>query len=192
MPWPAQNLFTVKEPVRTVDGWKGKKIRSYSVESADFVRAMGASPVTIPSGELYVGMQRGLAEGAVTSTMFIRSTKTYEVIKYANLWSWNASPTELLAVNKKAWDALSADLQKIVLDVIAEEKLQDKVWELHKTANADALRFIQQQGVEVVEVPQAEKDKAKEIARQTVWQNWLKRAGAVGEEALRIAEQAIR
>ncbi|MBI2320957.1 MAG: TRAP transporter substrate-binding protein DctP, partial [Chloroflexi bacterium] len=151
-PWPAQNLFTAKDPVRTVDEWKGKKIRSYSVDSAGLVRALGGSPVTIPSGELYVGMQRGLAEGAVTSTMFIHSTKTYEVIKYANLWQWNAAPNDMIAVHKKHWDALPADLRKVITDVIAEEKIQEKVWELHSQGNANALKFIADQGVQRVDI----------------------------------------
>lgn len=191
-PWPAQNLFTVKEPVNTVDGWKGKKIRTYSADSSAMVKALGGSPVAIPSGELYVGMQRGLAEGAVTSTIFIWSTKTYEVIKYANLWQWNGSPTDLIAVNKKAWDALPEDLRKVVLDVIAEEKIQDLAWQLHSSSNAEALKNIVNAGVQRVDVPDSEKAKAKEIVQKTVWEDWKKRAGAVGEEALRIAIQAVR
>ncbi|MBI3965054.1 MAG: TRAP transporter substrate-binding protein DctP [Chloroflexi bacterium] len=192
LPWPNQNLYTVKQPVRTVDEWKNLKIRSYSVESADFVRAMGASPVTIPSGELYVGMQRGLAEGGVTSTMFIQSTKVYEVIKFANLWAWNPGPQELVSVNKKAWDALPADLQKVITDVIAEEKLLDEARELRAGANDKALKFIMDNGVQRVDVAPAEIEKAKELSKKVVWANWLKRAGSVGEEAVKIAEEAVR
>ncbi|MBI3965842.1 MAG: TRAP transporter substrate-binding protein DctP [Chloroflexi bacterium] len=192
MPWPAQQLFTAKDPVRTVDDWKGRKIRTYSVESADFARAMGASPVTMPVAELYVGIQRGLAEGVLTSTLTIRSTKTFEVMKYANLWNWTGSPTELISVNKKAYDALPADLQKVLTDVMAQEKYQEKVWEPHKQANADALKAINEAGVQNVQVDAAELAKAKDIAKKTVWQNWLKRAGPSGEEALKIVETATK
>lgn len=191
-PWPAQNLFTVKEPVRTVEEWKGKKIRTYSTDSAALVKALGGSPVTIPSGELYVGMQRGLAEGAVTSTMFVWSTKTYEVIKYANLWQWNAAPNDIIAVNKKAWDSLPEDLRKIILDVIAQEKLQELAWQLHSSSNAEALNNMIKAGVQRVDIAPSEIAKAKEIVQKTVWEDWKKRAGPTGEEALRIATQAVR
>lgn len=52
-----------KKPIETMDDFKGFKIRSTGTPGRVFEK-MGATPVFIPGGELYQGLQTGVVDGA--------------------------------------------------------------------------------------------------------------------------------
>ena len=108
-------IFMIKKPARTLDDIKGVRLRSPGPQQTALLRDLGISPLTLPISELYEAMQRGMADGAVAPLSTIVDFKLYEVVKYytvANLYATTMS----LAMNQKAWNSLSPDLQKIVED----------------------------------------------------------------------------
>src|SRR6266542_4512810 len=64
--WPSQQIFSTV-PIRTVDDWKGKKIRVYGADSANVTRLLGGSPVNIAFGEVYSALEKKTVDGAMTS-----------------------------------------------------------------------------------------------------------------------------
>jgi len=187
--WPSQHVFSVKKPIAKVSDWKDLKIRTYGVETAELAKAMEAAPVTVPSGELYVALQRGVADATMTSTTFARQTKIFEVVKYSNRWNFVGAPIEFLAVNKKAWEALSEDIRKVVQE--EAKKTEDKLWQDAFKADKEGLAFLEKQGLTTVPTTPEEVTKEAEKSR-VVWDNWLKRAGPKGEQALKIAREALK
>ena len=92
------------------------------------------------------------------------------------------------ACNKKALNALPQDLQKVVLDSIKESRFEDKEWEDAKAWDARAKKRCAELGMTVVEVAQAEIDKARKMVKPA-WDDWLKRSGAEGKRALELATE---
>ncbi len=187
--WPSQQLFS-NAPVRTLADWKGKKLRVYGAESADMVRVLGGAPVSIPFGEVYTALQRGVVDGAVTSATNAEPMKFFEVAKYLNYWYFSGASLEWLAVNQKAWDALPPDLQRVVLDALKAVRFEDKEWEDAAAWDARARARAQELGMQVIDPPREELARAREQA-QAAWKTWARRTGAAGQQALELALKAL-
>ncbi len=186
--WPSQQLFSTKRPIKTVEDWKGLKIRIKGSEEAALTSALGGSPVSVPFGELYTALQRGVAEGAITSATNVIPMKLSEVTKYINYWHFTGAGLDLLTANRKAWEALPPDVRSAVTAVIREMPLEDKQWADAKSWDARAGKEAQERGMTIVEVPPGEIEKARKLARP-VWDAWTKRAGEPGQRAL---QEALR
>jgi TRAP-type C4-dicarboxylate transport system substrate-binding protein len=187
--WPSQQLFS-NQPIRTLADWKGKKLRVYGAESADMVRALGGAPVSIPFGEVYTALQRGVVDGAVSSATNAEPMKFFEVSKYINYWYFSGASLEWLAVNRKAWDALPADLQTVVLEALTEVRFEDQEWEDAKAWDARARARAGELGMTVVDPAQEEIEKARQRAREA-WSTWARRTGDAGQRALQLALKAL-
>ena len=181
--WPSQQLYSTKKPIKTVEDWKGLKVRVYGSESAALTTALGGAPVSVTFGELYTALQRGVVDAAITSATNAIPMKFVEVTKYMNYWYFSGSAMELLAVNKKAWDGLAPDVRNAVTAVIKEMRFEDKEWADNKAWDERAKKEIQEKGMVVLEIPASEIEKARKLARPT-WDAWAKRAGEAGPRAL--------
>jgi TRAP-type C4-dicarboxylate transport system substrate-binding protein len=109
-----RELISTK-PLKTLDDLKGKKLRVPGSESA-YVTAVGGIPVNLTGGEVYEALQRGVIDGNFHPWEAIVSYKLYEVAKYATMTSINNGGVFMMAMNKKKWDSLPADIQKIIDD----------------------------------------------------------------------------
>lgn len=187
--WPTQQLFA-NQAIRTLADWKGKKIRVYGAESADIAKTLGAAPVSIPFGEVYTALQRGVVDGAMTSATNAEPMKFFEVSKFMNYWNLSGGSTEWLAANQKAWDALPQDLQQVVLDSLKDVRFEDKEWEDAKALDERAKKRVTELGMTVVEPSPDEIAKARQASR-SAWDIWLKRTGANGKRAMDLALQTL-
>jgi TRAP-type transport system periplasmic protein len=187
--WPSQQLFA-NQAIRTVADWKGKKLRVYGAESADIARALGGSPVSIPFGEVYTALQRGVVDGAMTSATNAEPMKFFEVAKFLNYWNLSGASTDWLATNQKAWNALPADLQSVLLDSIKEMRFEDKEWEDAKAMDERTRKRVVELGMTVIDPSPEEIAKARQ-ASSVAWESWLKRTGENGKRAMGIALKAL-
>ncbi|HUF92776.1 MAG TPA: TRAP transporter substrate-binding protein DctP, partial [Candidatus Limnocylindria bacterium] len=187
--WPSQQVFSTM-PIRTVDDWKGKKIRVYGADSANLTRALGGAPVNIAFGEVYTALEKRTVDGAMTSATNAEPMKFFEVAKFLDYWYLAGASQEWMVANQKAWDALPRDLQQAILDGVKESNLEEKEW-------GDAIAFDQrvrkrlpELGMTVVDPPKEELEKARKAAR-AVWDTWLARTGADGKRGLELALKAL-
>jgi TRAP-type transport system periplasmic protein len=110
-----------KEPLATPADFKGKKLRAPpSRVLATGLRSLGADPSPISVTEVFQALQSGTVDGMEANLGLIQTNKYYEVAKYltanVNLWPF---PT-ILAINKSAWDKLSAEQQGIIKSAAAK------------------------------------------------------------------------
>lgn len=188
--WPSQQLFSTKKAFAKTEDWKGAKIRVYGSETAELTKALGGAPVNIPFGEVYTALQRNLADGAITSATNAEPMKFFEVTKYINYWFIQGGGLEFFGCNKKIFNSLPQDLQKVVLDSIKESRFEEKEWEDAKSWDARAKKRCAELGLTVVDVPQEEIMKARQMAKPA-WDAWLKRTGPEGKRALELATKAL-
>lgn len=101
------------KPVRSLDELKGKKIRTWGTY-LKLVKKLGASPVSMPLGEVYSALQMGALDGILVVTAVIPPFKLYEVAPYGLLPQLTWGATHSIFVNPRKWKALSDDLRTIV------------------------------------------------------------------------------
>lgn len=174
----ANNKKLVKIPA----DFDGLKIRGYSKYSAETIKAMGASSVTMGSSEVYMGIQRGTIDGQTSGTTAMRDRKMYEVHKYLTVTN-HASPEFIVAINEKSYSKLNAD-QKKALDAAALE-VRDMIRANAKAEDLKALADLKAKGMEVYEVPENELQAWRD-ATKPVWDLFIKENGKFGQELIDI------
>ena len=171
-----------KKLVKTPADFDGLKIRGYSKYSAETIKAMGASSVTMGSSEVYMGIQRGTIDGQTSGTTAMRDRKMYEVHKYLTVTN-HASPEFIVAINEKSYSKLNAD-QKKALDAAALE-VRDMIRANAKAEDLKALADLKAKGMEVYEVPENELQAWRD-ATTPVWDLFIKENGKFGQELIDI------
>ena len=172
----------IKKLVKTPADFDGLKIRGYSKYSAETIKAMGASSVTMGSSEVYMGIQRGTIDGQTSGTTAMRDRKMYEVHKYLTVTN-HASPEFIVAINEKSYSKLNAD-QKKALDAAAIE-VRDMIRANAKAEDLKALADLKAKGMEVYEVPENELQAWRD-ATKPVWDLFIKENGKFGQELIDI------
>jgi len=117
--WQAGGVASRSKRVLIPDDVKGMKIRGGSREMDLMFTAAGAQVSTMPSNEIYVGLQTGSLDAAVTSSTSLISFQLAELCKALtaprghSFWFM----LEPLLMSKAIFDALPADQQKAILEV---------------------------------------------------------------------------
>ncbi|OZI58524.1 TRAP transporter substrate-binding protein [Bordetella genomosp. 1] len=123
--YPAQVLFCNAQISGLADV-KGKKVRTSSRTTAEFIEALGGTSVTMPFGEVVPALQNKVVDCAITGSLSGYSAKWYEVSThlYALPINWNQ---QIHAVNQKAWDKLDPKVRTFLQAEI--KTLVDNIWE---------------------------------------------------------------
>lgn len=122
----SRNVTNSKRPLKTIEDFKGLKIRMQPNEThlATF-RAIGANPVPLDIKELYSALQQGVVDGQENPYSIINANRYSEVQKYLSD-TGHFFDFIILMVNKRAFDALPADQKNIVADAakaaVAEQR----------------------------------------------------------------------
>jgi len=124
--------FRTNKPIKTLADFKGVILRTGVLQTIYVLEQVGAKPVRIPGGEIYMALKLGTIDGAefsVPSTDW--SMKFQENTKY---WitpaGWHQVGTVGdLMINMDAWKKLSPDLQAI----IENAAMSNMVWTYAKT-----------------------------------------------------------
>lgn len=117
-----------RKPIRTLDDFKGYKVRSTGIAAEVFKKA-GATPVFFPGEELYQALQTGVCDGAHWGSISTGwDMKLQEVSKFIvkpNLAEINNGE---IIMNKKKWDELPAHLQSILEECASSAGIDFLKW----------------------------------------------------------------
>ncbi len=107
---PAATCFT--QQVRTLDDFKGKRIRAASRWALAVLKGTGATPVSVPWGDCYMALQTKSIEGVYTNYDSLHRTKLYEPAPYVYVTKQLWMPTPyLININLNIWKKLPKDVQ---------------------------------------------------------------------------------
>ena len=173
-----------KKALRTVDDFKGLKIRTAGMLPTFACKQLGAHPVTIATTEIAQALDRGMVDAVQTGAAFGLGFGLADVTTHASFWRVQSVFTSTLAVNKKSWDALPDDIKKILLDVGRQIQGQT-IFSSHVEyfVSKKATEIV---GIKVTNPEQKEIDKARKLCAPAVDQ-WLKVAGPYGKDILAVA-----
>jgi TRAP-type C4-dicarboxylate transport system substrate-binding protein len=107
---PTATCFT--QPVKTLDDFKGKRIRAASRWALAVLKGTGATPVSVPWGDCYMALQTKSIEGVYTNYDSLHRTKLYEPAPYVYVTKQLWMPTPyLININLSTWKKLPKDIQ---------------------------------------------------------------------------------
>jgi TRAP-type transport system periplasmic protein len=109
------SLWTTK-PVRTLEDCKGLRIRAPGGHQTNYIKALGAEPVFMPLGDVYLAMETGTVDGLVTCPPLVLAYKLYEVAKHGAIATFGCV-TEGVIMNQKSWEKTPDDLKPLIEEV---------------------------------------------------------------------------
>lgn len=109
------NLLTTK-PVTAESDLRGMRIRVATPQHARWVEAMGATPVSMATGEAFEALSQGIIEGTVTSLSDLISFNLQDVIKHATLIEMGTFHSLIdHAVRRDTWGSMSLDNRSAII-----------------------------------------------------------------------------
>lgn len=187
--WPPQNVWGRGEPISTVEGFRGRKIRATSPEQTEMLRRFGAVPVTFTTPEVPAAAQRGAMEGILTAGFNLLGAKWYEFTDWAFLPDIHIGGPSYILVNRKALEALPADARK-ALQAVAAEFHDRMLREIPAREDRDRKTLETQHRIRLIRPPAAEIDKARKLM-EPYWAEWARARGPEAVEALAKVRQAL-
>ncbi|MDX9872318.1 MAG: TRAP transporter substrate-binding protein [Clostridia bacterium] len=120
-----RHFATIDKPVNTIADVKGVKMRvAPSVILQKAMELIGANPMAITYGEVVTALQNKTIDGEEINITSAGSQKHYDVIKYISEIGFYPYPGPAV-INGKWFRTLSADDQKLILDVFAEGQVKN-------------------------------------------------------------------
>jgi TRAP-type C4-dicarboxylate transport system substrate-binding protein len=174
--WPGQGLYT-KNPLKSVEDFKGTKFRTYSAYTARLAELLGASPAVIQVPEVPQAFATGTISAMITSSATGSSTKAWEFVK--NYYMTNAMhPKNVVVVNLRSFERLPDAQKKALTD--AAGAAEKRGWDLSRQREAGANKLLAENGM-TVHTPDAAMMSALVRIGDTIAGEWLKAAGVDGE-----------
>ena len=186
--WGPQNFYT-RRPVKKAADLKGLKIREYSAEGTDMLRAFGATAAVLTAPEVYTALQRGVCDGVITMVQSMTSLKWGEVLKHEFICNFKVAGNFFL-INKKAWNSLPADIQTILREEVREACKEMNRWVIDDTPKTIEI-LKKDYGWTITQATEADYQYMRKLCREEVWPNWIKRAGPGGKTVLNTFLEAV-
>ena len=148
-PIAMENFMWAKRPIRTLDDFKGLKMRMMPL-MGDVLQKHGFSVIFVPGGEIMPNLNRGVLDAAEYSIPgFDKTLGIWEICKYVMLPGIHQPCSQLeVLVNKKAYNKLPDDLKMALEAAIARSRLDEWLW--METTNIEAVEFFNSKGIEFV------------------------------------------
>jgi TRAP-type mannitol/chloroaromatic compound transport system substrate-binding protein len=162
---PEDFAYTKGIELKTVDDVKKLKMRTAGV-GGEIMAKLGASVVTLPGGELYESMQRGVINAfEYSGAASFWDMKFQEVTSNVYL-SYSRAPSDSnnMLVSKKAWTALPDDLKSIVMWI--QRGAQQITWERSIHRNGEAVEKMKAYGLKVEKLPKVIEDAVLTTAKK--------------------------
>jgi TRAP-type C4-dicarboxylate transport system substrate-binding protein len=186
---PQMLVFASKQP-QTTDELKGLQIRATSGTSITMIENMGASVVSMGFADVFLSLDRGVIDAAMSSPVMMDTNAWYDVTSYLmdENFFWGVC---FCAVNKAQFEALPEDCQNAISQ--AAEEQHDVIMGIVQELGDAALADMQSNGVELYEVDDSMKEafrtqaeELKEKQEETLTSN-----GYDGAAIMKVIEDSI-
>ncbi|MCG6886480.1 MAG: TRAP transporter substrate-binding protein DctP [Proteobacteria bacterium] len=173
--WLAGGFVSKKKCVLDPSDVKGQTFRAAGKAFNEMVAGAGASITSMPSSEIYSGLQTGVLDGANTSSASLVSYRIYEQVTCLTAPGENALwfMYEPILMSKKSFNRLNKAQQQAIL--AAGKKAEQFAYEGAKKADETLVKTYKDHGVKVVTM-NAEQFKAwQEIAKRTSYKDFVEK-----------------
>jgi TRAP-type transport system periplasmic protein len=144
------SMVISKRPVAKLEDMKALTIRAPGVPG-EIVKALGGTPTPTPMMEVYDSIARGVNEAVWGPYEVLRTFRFAEVAKNLTVsWQIGASFPFYLAMNKKRYESLPADLKSLV-DVMSGQ-YQERYALMWNEIDLEGRSFALERGVKFIEL----------------------------------------
>ncbi len=184
-------IHTKEKPIRKLEDMKGLKFRGHGT-SALVVKALGGTPVPKPMPETYQMLQKGVVDGGVYPLESNKGWKLGDVTDYCTADFSAAYTTSFFVVmNKEKWNALPADLQKVIEEINREWATKHgKAWD---TSDMAGIRYFLDQGNQIIGLDKKEAARWKKAVEPIIgdYMKSLNQKGFNGKEIVDFTIQTL-
>lgn len=184
--WPfGPQIMFCKKPITSMDDFKGTKIRTFTTSMATMIEGLGGSPVTLQYAEVYLALQRGVADCGVTASSAGNGGKWPEVTNFLLPLAVSSSMQGHF-INLDTWKKFSPEQQEKLL--VEFKKMEDDMWDLARNVDSDATtcntggddcKEHTQYKMTLGEVTPAMQEQLRTIVTRDVLPQWGKNCDAV-------------
>ena len=180
-------LHTSNKAIKKPEDMKGLRMRHPSVVAASLMEEMGASPIGLPSNDIYTSLQRGVIDGLSLPWGAVETFKIDELVKYHTNISFYSSAA-LVTMNKQKYESLPDDLKQVI-DNNSGMAMAKKAGEVLDKEDKLALQHAKDLGQVVIDIPDALHNPAwKDILLQGT-QQYLDDVTALGHDAQKVYKE---
>lgn len=159
-------LHTRNKTIRTFDDLKGLRIRTPSVMVTKLVSVAGAVPVSMPWGQIYENLEKGVIDGAVTPWDPVASMRLHEVVNN-HLDNVQVCGAMWLAMNEAKYKALPEDV-RAAIDALSGDNLLPKFDQWYPKWTQTAKEAAIAAKSTITKLPEADFQRWRELARPIV------------------------
>ncbi|MFN5446246.1 MAG: TRAP transporter substrate-binding protein [bacterium] len=185
-------MHTTKKQIKTLEDFKGLKLRAPTRQGSKMLAALGATPVPMPLPQAAEALSKGVIDGVMIPWEVVPAVKFDEVTKFHT----EAAPGEpqmsntvfLFGMNPAKYDALPLELKKII---DSNSGPDPSAW-VGKVFADDALpgkKSAEARKNTIYVLPAAEL-KRWEAATLSVTEEWIKDMSAKGFDGKRLFDEA--
>jgi len=114
--------LVAKKPVLNLDDFSNLRLRVWQSEVITRFYGkpgLGATPVVLPLGDVYLGMRQGVVDALTLPFDLVLSMKFHEVGNHIMLWDefWQVLP---MSINEKKWQALTEAQRRAITESVDE------------------------------------------------------------------------
>lgn len=174
-------IVGTKKEVKTLGDLKGKKIRAVGLLSSAFSE-IGASPVSVPAGDIYQSIEQGVIDGYTSYPFDIAVDNSFNEVapKVIDAGTGTYSVGAIL-MNKSNWDSLSEDQQKKIRGNMATFT-DDSSDQIAKDLKEMCDKFLKADG-SATALSEGDVSKFKDIVGDSLIKQWKKDAEGSGVDA---------
>lgn len=160
--------FVSKKNIRSIEDFKGVKLRAPTGPVHKLFSSFGAAPVSLPSSEIYTSLDKGVIDAADYSTFASNQKQgVNDIAKFPIYPGFHSSPTVHIILNLKEWEKLAKNDQVFLQSYfkgLAMESLIRPHYE-DRLAVAQALK----KGIQPVAWSDEERAKVR-VHAQKIWE----------------------
>jgi len=145
----------------------GLRFRTAALYDALY-RKLGITGVTMPLGDQYSALERGLVDGTASTPSSAIKFSLYEVAKYVIGPRFYGAQNAVMLINLDVWNQLPKDVQDLMIDV--QIKVEPEIWDYFGDTLSKDLKKLQDEGMEFVEWSPADTKWFLDTADKAAWE----------------------
>jgi len=161
-----REAFVSKVPIHGVDDLKGLKLRAPEGLAADVFKRAGATPVSLPSSEVYTALEKGIIDAADNSTYSNNDANgMHKVAKFPLYPGIHSMPILQFTMNQGVWDSLTDKERSAIVSTY-----HDAVTGVTAASDAEDKKLVERDkaagDLTIIDWPQDERNKLRAIAEE--------------------------
>ena len=162
--------------IEKVDDFKGMKIRVMPLY-IPFMKALGATPVTISPDEIYTSMERGVVDGFMWPNVGVISWGLQEVTKYViDPGVFQMEPATMINMDK--WKKIPKDMQVLLDEIMQDMEYIATMRNELIEQKEDTVR--KKAGMKTLQLPPGEAEKFLKTCYDNTWEYVIQSAPEYG------------